>query len=374
MTRPRWTFAIGDRDPSRELTAAKGRKITFRRRGGATFAFTIDGRNEEAAAISELITDVHAWRDETKLFRGRVGPTGDDLDANRHTTSISVGDYRNVFDRRLLFAGDPLLAAPPYAGDAGSIAWQLVSDAQAKTNGDAGVVAGTATPIGLTMASTTFSEGQSITKAIDLFANTDPATTGFEWEIDADLRLNLYPHGAGVGSGRERGRALGVVLDYGGLVAKVKRTLDPSSYANALRVSGDDSIASTTRTAADIATRDEGRWEAQIAHPDAKTVAGLGKLADLDLELAETVLPSYSVTLKPNRWEGPPALWLADVVTLRIRSGRLDVVADYQVEQLEIDVSDLDVETVTVTLGSTFPGFDRRLAAVEDRLRTLERT
>jgi hypothetical protein len=372
---PRWTFAAGPWDvgPERELTAAKGRKLTFRRRNaGSSLSFSIEGRDPEATILEELVTDVHAWRDGTRLFRGRVGPSSDDLDADHHKVAITVGDYRNVLERRLIFEGDAVLGAP-HVDDIGDMAWALVALTQARASGTLGITEGTPTPIGLTMASTEFSAGQSITKAIDLFANTDPATTGFEWEIDPELRLVLYPLGAGEGVGQGRGRALGVILDYGGLVAKVKRTVDPSSYANVLRVSGATGVAPVERTAADLADRAEGRWESQLGHTDALTDAGLGRIADADLVDAQTIQPSYSVTLKADRWEGPSHLWLGDTVTLSVVSGRLDVLGDYQVEQLAVSVSDDGVETVELVLGSFFPGFDRRLASVEDRLRTLER-
>jgi hypothetical protein len=371
----RWSFAVGPwtAEPRRELTAAHGRKVTFRRRNaGATLEFSIDGRHDEALEIEELVTDVHAWRDGVRLFRGRVAPTADDLDGTKHDLKVSVGDYRNVLERRLLFEGDGILSST-YVADAGDVAWLLLQTTQGRTAGDLGITAGTPHPIGLTMASTTFSAGQSITKAIDLFANTDPATTGFEWEIDPELRLVLYPHGTGEGVGRARGRTLGVVVDYKGLAEKVSRKVDPSRYADVIRASGASGVTPATRAAADLATRPEGRWEAQIGHTDAKTAAGLGKLADADLAEGLTIRPSYSVTLRPNRWEGPAHLWLGDTVTLRVRSGRLDVLDDLRVEELSVDVDDDENEIVTLTLGNDFPGFDRRLGRVETRLRDLER-
>lgn len=369
-----WTFAVGPWNglPTRELTAAKGKKLTFRRRNaGHSAGFSIDGRHEEALELEELVTDLHAWRDGRRLFRGRIGPSSDDLDDAKHDVSISVGDYRNVLERRFIFDGDAILAST-YAADAGDLAWTLVALTQGRPSGDLGIVAGTPHPIGLTMASTKFTAGQSITKAIDLFANTDYATTGFDWEIDGDKKLVLYPRGVGDGVGLGRGRS-GAVLDFGGLVRTAKRTIDPSIYANALRVSGDSSIAAVSRTAADLALRAEGRWESQVSHTDAKTVGGLGKLADQDLLDAQTIRPAWSVELRPDRWEGPAHLWLGDSVILRVRSGRLDVLDDLLVEELSIDVGDDGAEIVTVVLAADFPGFEKRLGAVERRLATLER-
>lgn len=362
---PRWTFAAGpwSTGPSRELTAAKGRKLSFKRGTGAKVSFSIDGRHPEALELVELETDVHAWRDGELLFRGRLGPTSDDV-GDSHSTAISVGDYRNVLDRRFLYEGDALLAGT-IAGDVGTIAWSLVTLTQARTAGALGITPGTPTPIGRAMAPTVFSAGQSIAKAIDLFAKTNPATTGFEWEISPELELNLYPGG--------QGRALEVLLDYGGIVAKAGRNVDPSSYANALRISGATGLAAETRDAADLALRPEGRWEAQISHPDAKVAGSLDGLADADLVDAQIFRPSYSVTLKPNRWEGPGALWLGDVVTLRLASGRLNVLDDLEVDSIDVDVSENGDETVTLVLGSEFAGFAERLRRTEDRLRTLER-
>lgn len=364
---PRWTFAVapwnspGD---GRELTAAKDRTLTFRRRDAATAGFTIDGRHDEALELVELVSDLRAWRNGELLFRGRVGPTTDEI-GDDHATTITVGDYRAVLDRRFLREGDAVLGAP-VNGDAGTVAFDLVEIVQARTAGDLGIVAGVGIPAGRAMPTSTFSAGQSITEAIDLFALTDPATTGFEWQISPELELDVFPGG--------RARALGLVLDYGGLVDKVSRQVDPSTYANDLRVSGDPALVPVTRSAADLATNPRGRWEAQIAHPDAKTVDSLDGLADRDLLDAGIFRPAYTVTLKANRWEGPGALWVGDKVTLRARSGRVDVLDDLEVEELAVAVSEEGDEVVTLKLGSLFAGFVERLRSSETRLRRLERT
>lgn len=363
---PRWTFAAGSweaGDPTRELTKATSRKVTYRRRDGATAAFAIDGRHPEALEIVELETDVHAWRDGVKMFRGRVGPTSDEI-GDGHSTTVTVGDYRKVLDRRFLREGDAVLGAP-VNGDVGDVAFDLVEIVQARTRGDLGIVAGVGIPAGRPMAETTFSAGQSIPEAIDLFALTDPATTGFEWQVSPDLALDVYPGGMG--------RALGLVLDYGGLVEKVTRAVDPAGYANDLRVSGDDTLAAVTRTAADLAVSTKGRWEAQIGHPDAKTVDSLDGLADADLADRQTFRPAYSATLKANRWEGPDALWLGDTITLSLASGRLLVLDDLEVEELDVEISEEGDEIVTLRLGSLFADYLERIRASEARLRLLER-
>lgn len=362
---PRWTFAAGpwQTDPSRQLTKARSRKISYRRREGAKAAFEVNGRHPEALTLVELETDVHAWRDGVKMFRGRVGPTADEIETS-HTTTITVGDYREVLARRLLREGDAVLAGP-VNGDVGDVALDLVDLVQARPGGNLGIVAGVGIPAGRPMAETTFSPGQSIPEAIDLFANTDPATTGFEWQISPDLALDVYP-------GR-RSRDLEVVLDYGGIVDKVSRSVDPGGFANDLRVSGGEGIPAVDRTVPAIADDPRGRWEAQVAHPDALTVDGLDGLADADLVDRQTFRPAYSARLKRNRWEGPDALWLGDTVTLSLRSGRLLVLEDLEVEALDVEITDDGDEVVTLALGSLFVDYVERIRASEARLRLLER-
>lgn len=362
MTSYTWATGPWQHPPTRELTAARSRSLTFRRTGGATAGFVLDGRHDEAGEIEELVTDVHVWRDGVPVFRGRVSTTNDDLDADRHQLAVTVGDYRNVLERRLLTNLVGVLG--PHTGvDVATIVENIIDNVQLLDGGNLGLALGVGFPFGqVAPDATEFDEGQAATDAIDSLAEA----LAFDWEVGPDLAVNLYAGG--------RGNPTGAVLDFGGAVKALKRTVDPSHYANVLRLSGGDGSFPVWEEATDLATRPEGRWEAEDARTAVHSTDQLRAIAEVELEDRQTIRPAYVAELKPGRWQGPSHLWLGDTITLRVSSGRrLDVLADYRIEEIELDLDDDGNETVSLALGAEFPGFAKRLGNAETRLRDLER-
>ena len=118
-----WTFVLGGAPPSgveeRELTAARGRTITWRLDGACTAQFTIDGRHDEAAQVAELATDLHVYDEQgVKRFRGRIGPESDDIGPNTHTSQFTAIDYRGMLAYRQTGAAGAIYTA--WTGDASS--------------------------------------------------------------------------------------------------------------------------------------------------------------------------------------------------------------------------------------------------------------
>lgn len=75
-----------------------------------------------------------------------------------------------------------------------TIAWDLIQHAQAQTNGNLGITLGTIT--GTAPARTRhYCDGDNIADAIDELASKDSG--GFDWEVDADLKLNAWVGGRG---------------------------------------------------------------------------------------------------------------------------------------------------------------------------------
>lgn len=346
-------------DGGRELTAARDRKLKFRRRGPAEATFTIDGRHDEAGSITELVTDIVVRRDGVKVFRGRVGATGDSIDQNTHALSVSAGDYRALLARRIFYAGDDL---GPHTGvDAGDLVEDLLDVIQSRTDGGLGVTLGAGFPAGLLAPDTTLVPGESFTATL----NKLEAAGIFDWEVDAELAISLYPGGWVNPSD--------VVLDYGGTVSAVNRTVDPGQYANAGRYSGAEALTPVEVEAGDLASRPEGRWDFQAGNPDIVDQDLLDTTADAELDRRQDIQPAYSLTLKAGAWQGRSHLWVGDMPLVRIRSGRLDVLTNLVVEELDVSLGGKGDETVTVTVGAPRLDETRLLAAAETRLRDLER-
>ncbi len=349
--------------PNWQLTAAKGRRITLGLGQPSEASFTLDGASRDAARIEELTTDLWLFRNGVPLYRGRIGATQDSHDGNRHQMTVASADYRAVLGRRLLFEGDTLTYTQV---DQSQLAWQLISNTQGRAGGYLGIVRGAGQTTGV-LRDRTWKPGETVLHYLDLLSNV---RDGFEYVLrplsgTTDIAFDLfYP---------SRGTDRQVVLDFPGAISSWNRQVDPGQYANAIRVSGDDAIAPARAEAADIASVDAGRWDAQVGDTTILEAATLTARAQFDLAQAQTVTPSWSVRLRRGFWGGPGHVWLGDPVTLAVRSGRLNALTTLRVQEVDIALDDNDEATISLTLGQVPPNRRWRLRAIDRRLGSLER-
>lgn len=359
----RWKFLTGPRTdgPDTELTAATGRQVTVRLGQPSDANFNLDGRHEQAAGIVELTTDLWCWRGQELLHRGRVGASTDELTADAHACTFNAPDYRALLDRRFLHDTDKLTYP---SEDQAAIAWQLAQATQAKSGGDLGITRGTGQTTGY-LRDRRYPGGTPIGEAINGLGDLED---GFDWEIDPQLRLNVFTP--------QRGRDTDVVLDFGGMVTAVSRALSPSDYANAVRaVAAVNPQAPQYREATDIGVRPEGRFELERGYPDIFESATLGARAAGLLADAQVLRPSYTLALGEGRYPGTEALWLGDTAIVAIRSGRLNIADRLRVEAITFVAGEDGQETVRVTVGHPNPAgqFATRLRKTDARLAVLER-
>lgn len=371
-----WTFALGPPAPGGgtdwELTAAKGRKVTFRLSGNSEASFTLDGRHGDATKIVELATDLHVLRADQpgvpadRLFRGRIGPTDDDVTANTHRMNVTALDYRALLQRRTLYSDSTL----SWSGlEQALIAWNLLQQTQIRPGGNLGITQGVGTSTGVAR-DRTYEAGDSIGQRVQELSEV---IDGFEWDISTpsptELKLDIWP---------QRGTDRGVILEFGGLAASIRRTVDPGEYANALRLTGQQPEGGGTeptpaeRAAADIATRPEGRWD-RASGTNIVLQDSLNDRADWQLADSQVVRPAYVVKLKAGAWRGPNHIWLGDPVRLVVRSGRLMVDTSLRVQEVAVDIADDGNESVTLSIGRPRPDYRLRASATEQRLSELER-
>jgi hypothetical protein len=356
----RWNLVAVNPDESIPLAKATGRRITFRLKAAADLAFELDGRSEEAAAIVERATDVVAWRDGVKLYRGRVAPSSDKVGRARHSFTVQTADYRALLGRRKLY--DELVFA---AVDQAEVALELVDYTQALTGGDLGIVQGTGFPTGV-LRDRTYPVGKWIGEALEELGEV---IDGFEWEIDAELALNVYYP--------ERGQVLDDPdhprLVYGVNVVELERT--PGPFSNAWQVTGSAGLATEVRESAGLAADQRGRWDEQASYPEVVEQATLAEKADRLLADQEDGAPSYKVELSPGWWQGPGHVWLGDWVPLTVRSGRLDETVVRRVWEIEVAPNENGTEKVVVTLNRPPAARgSRKVAELARRLEVLERT
>jgi len=374
--RPRinWQFIVGPASGGHTLalTEARGRRYTARLTASSDASFTLDGRHPQALAVDELATDLHIlWTapggTATQILdRMRMGQSGDTLEEADHRFEVAALDYREVLNRRLLYSTDTLTYA---ATDQAEIAWGLVDSTQGNLGGNLGISKGWSgtTPTGINR-DRTYEAGDFVGARIQELSEV---IDGFDWDVApisaSALELQtFFP---------QRGVDRGVVLIFGGLVAKARREVNPADYANAIRYTGSSDPATTAQEleAADLVSRPEGRWDAVFGDDGLITQQALNDRAAWQLAQSETLTPVWTLTLKQGAWEGPDHIWLGDPVRLIVKSGRLDVDTTLRVFELEFAIGENGEETVQVTLGGPRPDY-RRLPAVQNRrLTNLER-
>jgi hypothetical protein len=374
----RWQLLAGPATaaPTVELTTAHARKVVWKLREPSTLTFAMDGRHPQAADVNELATDVHLLRDGTVLYTGRVAQSKDDIGDAGHGLTVDTTDTRGLLARRLW-------ETAPFtdftAVEQVTVAVALLDHAQSRTGGNLGI---TTTGIPATGMLTTrrVTEGAPIYDELKWLAEVgDPSlssTPGFDWDISAGWTGRTfqlwYP---------ARGTDAGVILDYtytgrprSSVVAKLTRTLDPSTYANAVRASGAEATTTpASRVAGDVASRPEGRWCASLAYPEVIAQAALDSKADERLAALGVLTPTYAVTLAPGAWDGPEHIWLGDTVRLYLRSGRLADDVSLRVSEVAVDLGDSGGETVTLTVGALRGTVLMRIRDQERRVASLER-
>jgi len=336
-----------------ELTEARSRRIDFALDDDAKAGWTLPGRHPQTALIDELETDLVVARDGVALFRGRINASDDTLSPNVHTCTFSAVDYRGVLNRRVVWPGSMTSFA---AVDQAAIVARLINDSQAL-----GTLGITASPAATgVVRDRTYDVGSTVG---ELIASLGRAINGFDWDISPTLALRIFYPARGV-------TAATFVAEYGRNVSDVRRTVASGDFANAIRFSGKEGVASATRT---IAPGPEGRWERQLGNPDLATAASINEQADGAIIAASTITPSYSVTLTPGVW-APGVVWLGDVVRLLIRSGRLDVDTMARVVGAGIEVGENGEETVSLQLARYRGRLTDRLTDYQYRLDRLERS
>jgi hypothetical protein len=343
-----------------DLIGATSKKFTFRLNEPSSVEWAMAGDDPGAAVVDELTTDVEAWRNGVRLFRGRVGPSGDEVGPTDHRVAFSAADYRAMLDRRIIWAD------ATYTGiDQSAIAWDLIADAQ--------LIGG----MGITNASTatgvtrdrTYEAGKNLGEAIQQLSEV---IGGFDWDISPEMGFRTwYPR---------RGIEADFVAVWGDTVSQVSRQLDPSGYANAIRFSGADGVTPTTRQVADLYEPSgevnpiyPGRFDAQEGDTDITTTAALGEKADAALAERGVIRPSYKVTLMPGVWDGPATFWLGDICRLIVRRGRLDVDTEARVHEITVTDDGNGGETVEVTFDRAPASVLKRITRDAARLDRLER-
>lgn len=335
--------------------AALSKRAEFRLDRPSTFSFTVNHQHPSAEFITELETDVVLYRDNVKIGRFVIASTRDTLDADSQYVEVSAVDYKGRFEQRILYSDLTFTAE-----DDVDIAWDAVTAVQNETNGDMGVTRGVV-PSGESLTGA-FAAGLNLYDAINTVASIDD---GFDWDVDAELRFNIY---------KPRGTVKDRTFDYGGVVAEVDRQFGVRDFANAVRVTGDDTLTAETEGSGSATL---GRWDAQVGFTSVNNQTLLQGLAIDTLNQRSNLVTSFKIRLRDfdgaRAWRGINDVWLGDQVRFVAKTKRFEVNAMQRVFEIDVSVSDDGAEDVFFLLQGPRPTFLERINAVTERLTELER-
>lgn len=354
-----------------DLPSATSRRVSLSLTQPSSVSLTMHGEDADAVLVEELRSDVVAVRDGVALARGRVVGTSDNISASGYSVSVSCADYRELLKRRIMYDADPELLAwsstvPNPAVDQETIAWGLIERSQSRTGGNWGITrASSATGV---LRNRTYEAGSVVG---DLIENLSKVEDGFEWSIDPDLAFQLYYP--------QRGGETDFLLEWGGAVESVQRSVTSGNFANAVRLNGapaqDGSTPPEVATAESVTIGIEGAWEVQLGDTGAIEADTVAERAAYELSNRELIVPSYSLQLNTSIWKGPGDLWLGDSARLVIKTGRLDVDVMIRVLGFDFDIDNDGYERVTLTAGALTQSqtYYQRQRELARRLSELER-
>jgi hypothetical protein len=226
----------------------------------------------------------------------------DDLSRPRGTLLRASGlGYAALFERRIVH-GD----FNKFLTVATTIAWNLIQEAQAQTNGDYGFTLGTVT--GTAPARTRhYCDGDNIAEAINELAAKEAG--GFQWEISPAGAVNFWVGGRGTASGETltRAEAMSWNVSYNTnelatVVTVLGSAEEPCGAPLVIRTSGSETTFGRLEATSDLDSNDAGE---------------MNEHADDELESRVSSRLRIHATWPEN--EAPwtwGAVWLGDTLTI----------------------------------------------------------
>ena len=382
--RGRWRFTVHARrwnagDDWRttmlaELTDARVRRVEKVLNGRAACSFTIDGYSSQAHLITELASDICAWRWDDRagmdrmIFRGIVDNAEDTITEEDAVVQFTAHNYLAMVDRRFITApagltftqieqdqiiGTLATNASTITPSAGGASFDPGDNLQLQMgfmNPD-----GTTRPQGSgnVVRDRTYEPGKSYGEAINDMSDD---INGFDYDLDHEMfagwdRLRIwYPY---QGTARDD-----VTLLYGSTVRALTRTVAASDYANYVRVIGATPSGGTTplwaeawnADANDVTRTPVGLWMRSENLTDVSLQPTLNDRARGMVDRYGLLVPSYAVTMRPDAYSwGFPNM--GDTVPLIVQAGRLDVNTTVRVVGITWNIGDDGQEDVELTVG-----------------------
>lgn len=332
-----YNFVVGSGTPQYVLANVKETSLKFGLKDASSVSFSLNQLDTIATNIVELVTDLWVYRNGDLIFRGRIGPSQDNLDANSGYVSFTAFDYRGLLGRRFIYDSDTAY----WAGeDVATIAKSMLDATQARTSGNLGITTGVGFPtLGVVRTEVEVQVGSSIGSALDDLQESK--VRGFDWEVDPLLKLNMYA---------KRGTTTTKYLEYKGSIKSLTRNYNTDDFANAILASGGDITDPIALESSTLASDIRGRWESESSWPDAETQELLNDRTEYLLEQVNVVPEEYNVDLSEGFWTGRTHIWLGDQITLLINYGRMSIGKVVRVHEVSISPDGNGAEQIQMVL------------------------
>jgi hypothetical protein len=394
--RGRWRFTLHHRSFAHDLTydstiisdlpGARSRRCEQQLNSPAKLTWSMDGTDPACMAIRELEHDVIAWRwdddadADVPVFRGCVAQSQDSVSEQVHTVNFTAHDYLAILGRRLL---DHRIVFTQWDQD--DIVANFLHWGQLPTYGAAAVLPlrfHRVDPGGFDRAGKsgilrdrTYEPNQKLDEAL---ANLGACESGYDLGVvpvpvgDDELRV-FFPYQGEL-------RVEEIVIEYGGAIASLSRSVNSVDYANYWRVIGKvpdgspDGTLPPAAVAADVPDpilTPVGLWMSGDNASDVSQQGTLDQKARANL-LHSTLVPSYSLGLRPGWYEwGKPRM--GDTIRFLVRHGRLDVDSEVRVVGIAYDIGDDGEENVGLTVGRPDLIFSDLLSKLDRDINALAR-
>ena len=332
-----WKFVIGTGTAETYELRALDRKIKLDLKATSSASFSMNLTDPATGYILPLITDLKIYRDDDKVFRGRFGQFTASLDENSGYAGYTATDYRGILERRFFYEDDNTFW---YGEDVATVVWDCLTMTQTKAEGSRGITQGIGFPtLGIIRNEVEFAPGANIMQSLTQIAENK--VRGFEWDIDMDLKVNVW----GV-----RGNNTPRAIDYRGAATSVDYNYDTTQYANAARATSGGSNSAEEIDSPSLAGNPKGRWEAQLSWPDIETQEVLEDRTQYLLEQVDKVPEEFTLKLRQGWWQGPTDVWLGDTIVVKLQYGSLNVNQTVRVHTIDITLDEDGREEVSLVV------------------------
>lgn len=360
--------------PVAQLDSARGRRLEQKINAPAQFTFTLDGHDPAAGLLTELATDIVAFRwhepygRDVAMFRGILDHSEDQLSEQSAVVTFTAHDYFAMLGRRV--TTPQTLTYTQYDQD--SLVGALLSQAIAGTStSGAPFTPGNFLPLSAVrrnpdgsnrntlsgqLRDRSYAAGSVIGNQIDDLAHV---INGFDYNVApagpaaAVDTLQIFYPAQGVARSD-------VALVYGANVSALTRTVSSSDYANYVRVIGNKGSADPAAPqlfseqwntdANNVTVNPVGLWMTVENASDVTIQSTLDDKASGDLAAQGLLTPSYTLTLRPGFYS-LGFVNMGDTVPLHVNEGRLAVDTTIRIVGIDYSIGDDGNEDVQLTVG-----------------------